>query len=156
AGNRDLLCHIGLLDPGRSQRKHLHVNAGGVHLSQTPVADILKLLKNLRTAGPRIAVSLNKTLTRPRNKSAARRLFFQGDGPQFRAHSRRVAHGVVIALRNCRRRHRYRSSADRRSVEKVAPIHDSPPDLKALCERRRCELTSIVGTTLSPWTTLGN
>ena len=51
AGDRNLLRHVGLLDPGRIQREHLHVDPGGVHLSDAPVADILKLLENLRTAG---------------------------------------------------------------------------------------------------------
>jgi hypothetical protein len=64
AGDRNLLRHVGLLDPGRIQREHLHIDPGGVHLSDAPVADILKLLENLRSAGAPISESFKETPAR--------------------------------------------------------------------------------------------
>ncbi len=106
AGYRDLLRRVGLLDPGGIQREHLHVDTGGVHLSDAPVADILKLCENPRTAGAPIAELFNKTPPRTGNESGAREVFFKGDGSQFCSSPRHVAHRVAIALRNRRDRHR--------------------------------------------------
>jgi hypothetical protein len=109
AGDRDLLRHVGLLDPRRIQRKYLHVDTGGVHLSNAPVADILELLENLRTASACIAESFNEFAAWPGNKSGAHEVLFKGDGPQFRSSLRRVTH-VAIARRNRHyRQHRCRS-----------------------------------------------
>jgi hypothetical protein len=103
--DRDLFRHLGLLDPGRIQRQHLHVDAGGVHLGEAPVADILQLLENLRAAGPPVAELLNEAPARPGNEAGTREVLFKGDGPQFHAHPQR-AHGLAIALGNRRCRHR--------------------------------------------------
>jgi hypothetical protein len=159
AGDRDLLRHLGLLDAGRIQREHLHVDTGGVHLSQAPFADILQLRENLRTAGAGAAESVHETAARPGNKAWAREVFFKGDGSQFHSSLRRVAHGAAIALCNRRYRHHCRSSTNRCSVDKVAPIHASPPICNACAtgdRPTRCEPPSIVGTIVFPWTTLRN
>ena len=65
ARDRDLLRRFRLLDPGRIQREHLHVDAGGVHVRDALVADILKLLENLRAAGAPIAEPLGEFLAGP-------------------------------------------------------------------------------------------
>ena len=77
AGDCDLLRHVGLLNAGKPQREHLHVDTGGVHLSHAPVADILKLRDDFRTAGAPIAELFNETPPRPGNKSGADEVFFR-------------------------------------------------------------------------------
>ena len=51
AGDRDLLRHVGLFDAWRIEREYLHVDAGSVHLGDTPVADVLELRQDFRAAG---------------------------------------------------------------------------------------------------------
>src|SRR5882757_9485094 len=160
AGDRDLLCHVRLLDPGGIQREHLHVDVGGIHLSHATWADLLKLLDNPHTVGTPAAELLHETPARPGNKSRAREMLFKGDGPQFGSYAWSVAPGLAIVLCNRHRRHRGRSGADGSSVDEVAAVHESPPQLKAPREAEAAGTcdgpVSIVGTTLSHWTMLGN
>src|ERR1700758_4946789 len=139
ASDRDLLRHVGLFDPGRIQREHLYVDAGGIHLSDARVADFLKLLQNPQAGGPSVANPFNETPARPGTPSWAREMLFKSNSSQFCSHLRRIVPDLAIALRNRHCRHRCRSSADRCSVDEVAAIHDSPPRFK---QQRHAALAS--------------
>src|ERR1700741_5429985 len=82
-GDRYLFRYVGLLHSWRIQREYLHIDADGVHLSNTLVADFLKLLPNPGALGPRIAESLSEFLAWTGQKSRADEMFFKSDGSHF-------------------------------------------------------------------------
>ena len=84
-GNRDLLRRVRLLDPWRVEREHLHVDAGGIHVGDALVADILKLIVNPGAARTRIAEPLGELLAWTREESRADEMFFKGDGTHLRS-----------------------------------------------------------------------
>src|SRR5262249_36113893 len=53
--DRYLIRRLGLLDPGRIERKHVHVDAGRIHLGDALFADILELLANPYAVAPPVA-----------------------------------------------------------------------------------------------------
>ena len=84
-GDRYLLRRFGLLDPGRIEREHLHVDAGRIHLGDALVADILELLVNPCAAGSSVADLFDEILARTREESRTDEMFFKGDGSHRRS-----------------------------------------------------------------------
>lgn len=78
ARDRDLLRHVGLLNAGRIQRQHLHVDAAGIHLRNALVSDLLKPLMDLGAARPRIAEPLGELFAWTGQKTRADEMLFQG------------------------------------------------------------------------------
>jgi len=84
-GDRQLLRRLGLLHARRIEREHLQVDAGRVHLGDTLVADVLKLLAHPDAARPPVAQLCGEILARTREESRADKVLFKGNGSHGRS-----------------------------------------------------------------------
>ena len=62
------------------ERQHLHVDAGGIHLGDALVADILKLLVNPYAAAPSVAELFGEIFAWTREERRTDEMLFKGDG----------------------------------------------------------------------------
>src|SRR5262249_35788290 len=83
--DRYLIRRFGLLDAGRIERKHLHVDAGRIHAGDALFADILELLVNPYAVRPSVAELFGEIFACTRKETRTDEVLFKRDGSHCRS-----------------------------------------------------------------------